>query len=201
MINTIIVCGLGAIGSNVLLQLSKVYPDKEYIGIDFDKVEARNIGPQAYFREHIGQLKTVAMNGALRRFTPSIKYFPVKLKVNKPEDIYGLPQTRDKDPSTILILDCFDNVEARNVTKQCISYPVYHIGFNVEYCAELFQNKDYELPKAKNPNEADICTLRDAAAFISFVANFGVMQISEFIETGVKKNHIITKKYDIKQVI
>jgi hypothetical protein len=71
----------------------------------------------------------------------------------------------------------------------------------VEYCAELFQNKDYELPKAKNPNEADICTLRDAAAFISFVANFGVMQISEFIETGVKKNHIITKKYDIKQVI
>ena len=48
---------------------------------------------------------------------------------------------------------------------------------------------------------ADICTLRDAAAFISFVANFGVMQISEFIETGVQKNHIITKKYDIKQVI
>jgi hypothetical protein len=200
MINTIIVCGLGAIGSNVLLQLSKVYLDKEYIGIDFDKVEARNIGPQAYFREHIGQLKTVAMNGALRRFTPSIKYFPVNLKVNKPEDIYGLPQTRDKDPSTILILDCFDNVEARNVTKQCISYPVYHIGFNVEYCAELFQNKDYELPKAKNPNEADICTLVDATPFIHFVSNFAAMQVCEKIETGEFNNFRITNKWKIRKI-
>lgn len=196
-IDTIIVCGLGAIGSNMLTQLVKIYPDCKYIGVDFDKVEKRNIGTQAYFMEHVGQLKTAAIQGVLRRFTPNVKYHAYTTKVLNPEDIYGIPQEKG---AGVLVLDCFDNVEARKVMKQCISLPVYHMGFNTQYCAELCWNKDYEVPIAANPNDVDICTLVDATPFIHFVVNMGVMQVSSFIEDRIQCNHLITNKWNIKQL-
>lgn len=191
--NTIIVCGLGAIGSNVLNQLSKVYPDMNYIGIDFDVVEKRNIGTQAYFMENVGQPKALAMNVMLKRFNPKIKYRGVNQKITVPEDVYGLA-----DNSDALIVDCFDNVASRKILKQCISNPVYHMGFSAQYTAELIWNKDYVVSGDVDPNNADICTMIDAAPFIHFVCNFGVMQISEYIQNKVQSKHIILNKWNIQ---
>ena len=194
-INRIIVCGLGAMGSNVLYQLSRMYPDIEYVGVDFDRIEPRNLATQVYFKEQVNLQKAVAMLSILAR-NGAKNYKIVNSKVESVDAINKLVT----NPANTVVLDCFDNVESRTLVKaaDCESF---HMGFSTHYTAELKWKDTYVVPDKVNPNDADICTLRDAAAFISFVANFGVMQISEFIETGVRKNHIVTKKYDIKQVI
>ncbi len=194
-INRIIVCGLGAMGSNVIYQLSRMYPDMEYVGVDFDKVEPRNLATQVYFKEQVNMQKAVAMLSILAR-NGAKNYKIVNSKVESVDAINKLAT----DPTSTVVLDCFDNVESRNLVKAA-SCESFHMGFSTHYTAELKWKGTYVVPDKVNPNDVDICTLRDAAAFISFVANFGVMLISEFIETGVQKNHIITKKYDIKQVI
>ncbi len=194
-INTIIVCGLGAMGSNVLYQLSRMYPDMEYVGVDFDKIEPRNLATQVYFKEQVNMQKAVAMLSVLAR-NGAKNYKIVNSRIESTEAI----NKYITDLESTIVLDCFDNVESRALVK-AVACESFHMGFSTHYTAELKWKATYTVPDKVNPNDADICTLRDAAAFISFVANFGVMQISEFIETGVKKNHIITKKYDIKQVI
>lgn len=196
MINSIIVCGLGAIGSNVLNQLAKMYPDISYIGIDFDVVEKRNIGTQAYFLENVGQPKALAMNVMLRRFNPKINYKGIVTKVAIPEDMYGLFE----DPRSTILLDCFDNAASRKVLKQCISTHVYHMGFSTQYTAELMWNKDYSVSGDVDPANSDICTMTDAAAFIHFVCNFGVMQVAEFMRTETQSKHIVFGKWNIRKI-
>lgn len=196
MINTVIVCGLGAIGSNMLNQLAKMFPDLSYIGIDFDTVERRNIGTQAYFLENVGQPKALAMNVMLRRFNPKVQYKGITTKIGLPEDIYGL----ECEPKSTIVLDCFDNAASRAVLKQVYSSAVYHMGFSTQYTAELMWNKDYTVSGDVDPNNDDICTMSDAAAFIHFVCNFGAMQIAEYMRSGVQSKHIIFGKWNIRKI-
>lgn len=60
-IETVKVFGLGALGGNLLVQLVRQYPELNYVGIDFDFVEERNIRPQAFFRSQVKAPKAKAI--------------------------------------------------------------------------------------------------------------------------------------------
>lgn len=174
----IVVLGLGAIGSNLLVQLVRQYPDIEYEGVDFDRVEPRNIGPQAYFRELVNAPKAVAIQAVLSRFN-NVKYTP---KVFKLEKIL----VPEKDT---VYLDCFDNSASRRLT--CVRGEIFHVGFSPQYTAEGIWSPQYD-PAGDVPAEsADICTLTGAIPFIHTVVNTAAFVISGFITAGRKNNFIL----------
>lgn len=184
---TIGIYGLGAIGSNILVQLAKQFPDTVFDGIDFDKVEDRNIRTQAYFLEHVGLHKVDAMRVVLSRYLRKPKYTPFRVKIDRPEKI----------GKHDLILDCFDNTESRSLFEG-LKGNILHIGFSPLYTAECIWNERYSVPNDVDPTRADICSMTDAVSFIHFVVNAVVLNISQFITNQKKNDFIVTGKSRIR---
>ena len=187
----VFVFGLGAIGSNLLVQLSKQYPDFEFTGLDYDKVEERNIRTQAYFLEHVGQPKTAAMRGILARYSRKPNYKPANMKLTMPP-MFCSAYKFDWD----LAIDCFDNSESRKYFAQ--EKNVLHIGFSPHYTAECIWNENYDVPGDVDPAHADICSMTDAVPFIHYVVNSAALSISDWIQTGKKKDFLVTGKSKLK---
>jgi len=189
----IYVYGLGAIGSNLIVQLMKQYPNFEYYGIDFDTIEDRNIGPQAFFREQVGVPKVFAILPLATRFHRMVKYFPKneKLKVS-PVELFDAPDT--------LIIDCFDNSESRKLLHSGSAKNILHIGFSPFYTAEIIWDKDYDVPGNVDSARSDICEMVDSTPFIHFIVNFAALNISSYLSKGVSENYIITNKTSIKRI-
>lgn len=193
----ITVFGLGAIGSNLLVQLSKQHPEYEFYGVDFDKIEERNIRTQAYFLEQVGMLKADAMRVILSRYNRKPRYTPFRERVitHSPID-FGYRHTG-------LSIDCFDNTVGRKILKEKhkkgeITGELLHIGFSPDYTAECIWNEDYDVPNDIDAARADICSMGDAVPFIHFVVNAALLNISNWIETGKKRNFIVTGKGKIQ---
>jgi hypothetical protein len=189
----VVIYGLGAIGSNLLTQLAKQHPDYEFIGVDYDKVEERNIGPQAYFVEHVGMYKGDAMRVILSRFVRKPKY------INNKEKVTAQSKLTDAD----LSIDCFDNTGSRKLLKRAkdtgiIKGELLHIGFSPFYTAECMWNETYEVPNDVDSAGADICTQQDAVPFIHFVVNAALLNLSKWLEDKEKHDFIITGKHKIK---
>lgn len=183
---SVTVFGLGAIGSNLLVQLAKQYPDIEYTGIDFDSVEERNVRTQAYFLEHVGMKKAQAMRVVLARYLRRPKYHPVLAKVQTLERNHQADQ---------LYIDCFDNSESRRLIggRQAL-----HLGFSPEYSAEfMWDDEDYEVAGDVRKG-ADICSMSDAIPFIHAFVNLSCLEISRWMETGERRNFAVTAKTQIK---
>lgn len=187
------VFGLGAIGSNLIIQLMKQYPDFEFVGYDFDKIEDRNIGPQAFFLEQIGVPKALAIPAIAARFNRKIKYVPMNRKVE-------VSQTSlFNDPESIFI-DCFDNAESRKLLYKGDAKNVLHVGFSPFYTAEIMWDKDYDVPGDVDQNQNDICEMGDATPFVHFVVNFAALTISKYINEEINDSYIITGKTGIKKL-
>lgn len=185
----IYVFGLGALGSNILVQLARAYPNTTFHGIDFDKVEERNLRTQAYFMEHLNQPKAIAMAAVLHRINKKPKYNAINTRITKPIGV-------KKDG---LVLDCFDNLESREIVRKLQCDNILHVGFSPEFTADIgWEGKDYSLPGEMKPG-VDICTLDSAGPFIQFVCSFVCLQIVRFIEDGVKVDYGVTGKWQIKK--
>jgi len=188
MIRQMAVYGLGAIGSNLLVQLAKQKPDLLYAGYDFDKVEPRNIGPQAYQLEHVGKPKTVAMQMLLQRYLRSAKFTAHNARVN----------TAPLHPEDTLVLDCFDNSASRRLLT--LSPHTCHVGFSPFYTAEGIWSPSYEVPGDVASDAPDLCTLPDATSFINFVVSTAALNLIRFLITGEKRNFIITPRNSVPTV-
>ncbi len=77
---TVAICGLGGLGSNIAISLTRVGIGK-LILIDFDKVDPTNLNRQQYKMSQLGMYKTEALAENLREITPyvDIEYHTVKM--------------------------------------------------------------------------------------------------------------------------
>lgn len=100
--NTIILAGLGGIGSWLSLLLSRLHPSSMHL-YDDDKVEALNMAGQLYAATDIGSYKCNAINEKLSSYSD---YY----KTNTYNRKYG----SDSPTSNIMICG-FDNMESRKV--------------------------------------------------------------------------------------
>jgi hypothetical protein len=189
------VFGLGAIGSNLLVQLHKRFPDATFYGIDFDTVEDRNIKTQAYFLEHRGKPKSAVIPTILARKNAKFNYKPINKKLMSQDDLKAVPDIETSD----LILDCFDNTAARTLLKNYGKKNILHIGFSPHLTAEIMWNDLYDVPPDIR-STIDICELDSAVGFIHYVVNFAAMQVFDFFDKKQMNNFIITERFKIKRV-
>jgi molybdopterin/thiamine biosynthesis adenylyltransferase len=187
----IIVYGLGAIGSNLLVQLAKQYPSFEFIGVDYDRIEDRNIRTQAYFLEHVGLPKTQAMRIILGRYLRKPLYTPLHQKVEAGYKV------SDAD----LAIDCFDNTASRKLLKELYAKsktPLLHVGFSPQYSAECIWDQDYDVPNDVDPAAADICSMAEAVGFIHYTVNAVVLNLAQWLTTKDQRSFILTGKTRIQ---
>lgn len=193
--NKYVILGLGAIGSNLLMQLIHIDPKAEFIGVDFDRVEDRNIRTQAYLLPHIGILKTQAMQIIIGMKSSNIEYKYLSYRLFSKHDPLIIDNKNKKD---ILIIDCFDNSESRKLLEgidNCL-----HIGFSPQYTAEIIWGKNYTTPNDIPENENDICEMDQAVPFINYIVSLSTLTIKEYLDTGKKNNFVIINKYKIRRL-
>lgn len=186
--------GLGAIGSNLLMQMIHLDKEGEFYGIDYDSVEERNVPTQAYLNHHIGMAKTNAMMTIIGMKKNKFQYTPINKKIESINDVIVgidfdyIDLVNNEDT---ILYDCFDNTESRQLLEgidNCI-----HIGFSPKYTAEIIWGERYSAPNNIDPNENDICDMAIAVPFINYVVSVASMVIYKYIISDVKESYIIQK--------
>lgn len=182
----ILVCGCGAIGSNLLDTLSRQGFSNLSV-IDFDRVEKHNISTQIWKIDEIGKLKVHALQDRLYETTNVIN---VNIQHKKLESKNANKLLKDFD----LIVDGFDNTEARQiVTDFCKknSIPCVHAGLFEDY-GEVIWNKDYVVPE--KTEGIDVCDYPLARNIIMLTVAVLAEQVIRFCMAQKTENFAITLK-------
>jgi len=186
----ILVCGIGAIGSNLVARLVPDLKGEHQITVlDNDTVEERNTtaGTQLYFPEQIGIAKVDALQfNIYKQFQREIK------TINK--NVFDVPTSKFDDFD--ILVDAFDNTRARNrVTSYGTTGKarVLHAGFSNQYTFAVEWNDNYKVPI--DISGMDICELPGAAAFVNSVASLTALVVQQYIEDG-KELEILGGKFE-----
>lgn len=185
------VFGVGAIGSNLFIQLLRQNPDLDFFLYDMDKVEARNIPIQAFFLEHINKPKVLAAQAVSLRYLNKPKVHTKNMELKIPLAINSAIQVLD----THLVLDCFDNSKARALLAgQKPIKNTLHLGFSPQFVAECVWDENYSIPGELGQGAPDFCQMHGALLFIHNFVNQAALNITEFIRTGERKSFIYTSR-------
>lgn len=173
----ILICGVGALGSNLVRHL---VPDLKAVHeisvLDVDLVEKRNVTPgtQWYTMDQVGIPKVEALEyNVYHAFEKEVT--PIHANVIEWDlDDYDL------------VIDCFDNWSARNVTHgQYVKPDVLHIGFSDQFTFEIEWDEWYQVP-TNITTGMDICEMPGASAFIGTVASLGSLVVMNYLEKNDK---------------
>jgi molybdopterin/thiamine biosynthesis adenylyltransferase len=118
---TIIVCGGGALGSHVLWLGRNLKVN--WIVIDDDRVETKNLGSQWFVKQMLGKQKAQALKAQMQNFAGSkIEAHAVRLRANNVDALLARAD---------LVVDCFDNAASRHLVQNFVreqGIPCLHGG-------------------------------------------------------------------------
>ena len=178
-----IVCGAGAIGSNLIENMIR-QGFKKITVIDFDRVDDHNRHTQTWHRRDIGQLKTAILkNQVFSIMGLTIYDFPRKL------DESNVGKVLKKGA---IIIDGFDNHESRKlVTVHCLKNDIecLHVGLNKD-CAEIHWNEAYHIPEPIKG--MDVCEYPLARNVIMMAVSVASEVLIRFLDNGSRQNYFIT---------
>ncbi len=180
----ITVCGCGAIGSNLLDNLAR-QGYKNLATIDMDRVEDHNRNTQVWGRREVGQLKVAAMRNRLHQdMGVMLKTEQKKLEEDNIKKLLK---------SSALVIDGFDNTEARALVKShCEREKIdcLHIGMYEDY-AEVIWNENYRVPQARGKDVCEYPLSRNIALLAVVVASD---VIARYIIEAKRESYAITLK-------
>jgi hypothetical protein len=197
-IENIVICGVGAAGSNILQHLLYAFPTLNYTVVDFDKVEVRNFeaGTQPYSKIDLNRPKTQA----IQRIAMAIKekrINAVNTKIVSVNDLKNLTTNTERT----LFIDAFDNAISRNIFISLNpNVNVIHVGFSNSLNGEVVWNGTFTtMETSKKDNEIDVCEMTLARPFIFALTALAAMAISTFLETGKKENVYFDRYFILKK--
>jgi hypothetical protein len=193
----ILICGVGAIGSNLVKNLvSDLKGEHEITILDKDVVEERNVTPgtQFYTIDQVGLPKVEALQFNI------FKWFEREIDiVNEPFDQHHLIHNHYD-----LVVDCFDNYDARNHVQNYWStrgmlrwgspFELLHVGFSDQFTFAIEWADNYTVP-TDITSGVDICEMAGASAFVSHVSSLGALVAEKFIQEKEKEEIIGGKLY------
>lgn len=187
--NNIIIAGCGALGSQIAWQIAS-YGDV-FTLYDDDKVEEEGVynGTSIYSRQHIKQLKVDALASLL-----AYKYNVISTTISR---TVRQKISKGTPPSYDLLVDCFDNVEARGFTTE-LKMPVAHVAVGAHGRGLVQWDDSYKLPESGIPRgENPVCTNELGRNLILFTATVASVIINNYLSSKVKENVIVNKKLEI----
>ena len=187
----IYILGVGAIASNIAINLAFDRREDELVLVDYDKVEPRNyqFGTQQYERGQLGQNKVEALQFKIYQATG--KTVGVVNQMIKFKNDFLLTSTIPG-----LLIDCLDNYRAREIVREgsrLNHISCLHIGFSPQRTFAIEWNENYKTP-TDIISDFDICQAPSARSFIQYVAGLATIVIIEFLTTG-KKLEIVGNRF------
>lgn len=192
----ILICGVGAIGSNLVKNLvPDLKGEHEITVLDMDNVEERNITPgtQFYSPDQIGLPKVEALQMNI------YKWYEREIDVIHGElgkDVF--PKSYEKMD---LIVDCFDNYDARYNVQQIFTATkgnILHIGFSDKFTFAIEWAHNYQVPTDITTG-MDICEMEGASAFVAHVGALASLVVEEFVNKE-EKMEILGGKFYAKKI-
>jgi len=179
----ITLCGAGALGSHLAENLVR-QGVRHLTVIDFDRVEAHNIGTQVYDEGDVGAFKVEALR------TRCFRAAGVELEaVTKRLEMQNTAKLlRETD----LVVESFDNAESRQlVTEHCQAQhlPCLHLGVNADY-GEVRWNEGYQVPHDVPLGNA--CDYPLARNLVLFVMALGSEAVVRFLLEGMQEGYSFT---------
>jgi molybdopterin/thiamine biosynthesis adenylyltransferase len=176
------VCGAGALGANLLESLARTGFGRLRV-VDRDRVEARNLSTQPYYRADAGAYKArVLANALYRAVGVEVDARPQELTAaNAPKLLAG----------SALVVDVFDNSASRRVLKEyaaATGLACLHAGLAGDY-AEVVWNEIYRVPSAA---QDDVCDYPLARNLVLLAVAVACESITEFVAGGARRSHTIT---------
>ena len=192
----IYILGVGALGSNIAMNLAFDRRDDKLVLVDFDEVEARNyqFGTQQYLPAQNGLDKVDALKFNIYQIAGNSKVESKNTKVQ--EGFLGTEKPKD-----ILFVDCLDNYEAREYIRDNAKYykiDCLHAGFSPQMTFACEWNEDYRTYDDLK-TDFDICEAEGARSFIQYVSGVTTNIIIDYLEKGEKKN-CVGNRYSIQEI-
>lgn len=144
----IVVCGDGAIGSNLVGTLTRQGFSNLCV-IDFDRVDTHNVNTQEFDMEDVGALKVTA--------TQSRVFRTVEVDIDTIDKKLDAKTVKKFLKGADLVVDGFDNNEARQIVQDhCRKEGIdcLHAGMDAEY-GEVVWDEVYTVPK--DGEGVDVC--------------------------------------------
>ena len=192
--HSLIICGAGALGSNLLDTLARQgFPNLKVI--DKDRVEAHNINTQVYGDMDIGALKVDALKNKIFRHV-GVEIESV-YKELIPSNVKSLLK------NSTLVIDAFDNTVSRQIVQdECRirKIPCLHAGLFEDY-GEVIWDQYYTVPK--QVAEGDVCDYPLARNIVMMTVVVAAEEILDFClsqKPRMKNWSITLKDLKIKQM-
>ena len=173
--NRIVIVGVGALGSHVLLLL------RNHPGLtvcDFDKIESKNLMSQFHTTMTLGRNKAQAAQQTMRGlFGVAVAPFPHKLTTDNVGVILG---------GATLGIDCTDNVEARRVIQGYVipnKIPCLHGGLAADGTLGRVVWSEQFQPDEAGAGQAT-CENGEHLPFIGMVSAYMAQAAQRFLRTG-----------------
>lgn len=185
----VVLCGAGAIGSNLADQLAR-QGCSNLAAIDHDRVEEHNIGTQRYARHDIGSLKAQALQAAVFAATGAELEAVDKHLTEK--------NARKLLRAADLVVESFDNARSRRLVQDtCRALPkqCLHVGLFEGY-AEVVWDDRYRIPKdplrAGTGTAVDVCDLPLARNLIMLAVTVAAEAVVSYLLFGRHRSFTIT---------
>lgn len=181
----ITVCGGGAIGSNLVDNLTR-QGFQQLCVIDDDRIEAHNVGTQTYAASDVGAFKVEVLQAEVFR-SVGLEIKAVRKRLNEANVAKLLKGAQ-------LVVDSFDNhVSRATVTAHCraAQIPCLHVGLNADY-AESLWNDRYRVPHDVVAEGANACDYPLARNLIQFAVALASEAIVRFVDTQQQENYSFT---------
>jgi len=181
-----LVCGAGAIGSALVSEIYRLFPEVTVLLVDFDRVEPVNLNSTKYFPHHVGQFKVHACRNMFKRkgfkIVPKIGWVGLPVEGFQEADL-----DRDLDDLDALFL-CVDRMDVRKAIFEkvdpytrgvdCVDGRIgkWHIAVYKNPNPGLFDSPEGELP----------CNFRQTTFTGGMTAN---LMLSSFVSCQRKVAH------------
>ena len=170
---TIVVCGAGALGSNLIDMLAR-QGASSLRAIDMDRVDEHNVNTQLYGDADVGAMKVNALQSRIFRDTGvEVETF------NKEMDSGNIKKfLKGAD----LVVDVFDNRASRQLVHEfCVKskVPCLHAGMFEDY-GEVAWDKEYYVPADAPEGVQDVCDYPLARNLVMMVTTIAAEEIVNF---------------------
>jgi molybdopterin/thiamine biosynthesis adenylyltransferase len=181
----IVIVGLGALGSHVALLLRNEKPKLRLV--DFDSIEQKNCQAQFHSKQMLRANKATSLNKNLNfLFGTQTEVFQVKLSKDNTSQILG---------GSYLVLDCTDNVEARNVIKDYTwqhHIPCLHGALSADGSfARIIWDEDFVADDEKEEG-AETCVDGENLPFFAASAALMAMVVQRFLKNNARHSYQLT---------
>jgi len=187
------VCGAGAVGSNLVDSLVRQGVRRVTV-IDFDRVEAHNVGTQTYAESDVGAFKVEVLQAEVFRAV-GVEITAIRQRLTE-RNVAKL--LAGADPSTgsgqALVVDGFDTHASRVlVTEHCraAGIPCLHVGLSADY-AEVMWNESYRVPHDVDGAGANVCDYPLARNLIQFAVALASEAVIRFVLDGQRQSYSFT---------